>query len=57
MARPLRLQFPGAIYHVTARGNARQPIYREDEDRRQFLTVLSHDFVRFWGQVLNHQLC
>jgi len=27
MARPLRLQFPGALYHVTARGNARQKIF------------------------------
>ena len=28
MARPLRIEFPGAVYHVTARGNARQNIYR-----------------------------
>ena len=30
MARPLRLEFPGAIYHVTARGNARQAIVLDD---------------------------
>jgi hypothetical protein len=28
MARPLRIEFPGAVYHVTSRGNARQKIYR-----------------------------
>ncbi|MGI0047668.1 MAG: transposase, partial [Nitrosotalea sp.] len=27
MARPLRIEYPGAVYHVTARGNARQRIY------------------------------
>jgi REP element-mobilizing transposase RayT len=41
MARPLRLTYPGALYHVTARGNARQPIYLADEDRRLFLAVLA----------------
>lgn len=42
MARPLRLSYLGALYHVTARGNARQPIYIADEDRRLFLAVLAH---------------
>lgn len=41
MARPLRIEFPGAIYHVTSRGNARQDIYLNDGDRRLFLDVLS----------------
>lgn len=40
MARPLRLEFPGALYHVTARGNARQAIFLDDEDRHRFLAVL-----------------
>jgi putative transposase len=40
MARPLRLQFPGAVYHVTARGNVRQRIYCDDDDRKQFLAVV-----------------
>jgi REP element-mobilizing transposase RayT len=47
MARPLRLQFPGAIYHVTARGNARQRIYRDDDDRQQFLAVLGEVVARY----------
>ena len=40
MARPLRIQYDGAVYHITSRGNARKPIYKEDEDRRIFLEVL-----------------
>jgi hypothetical protein len=32
MARPLRLEFPGALYHVTARGNARAAIFEDDAD-------------------------
>jgi putative transposase len=40
MARPLRIEFPGALYHVTSRGNARQPIYLDDVDRRRFLEHL-----------------
>jgi REP element-mobilizing transposase RayT len=41
MARPLRIQYPGAIYHVTARGNARQGIYAEDRDRERFLEYVA----------------
>jgi len=40
MARPIRLEFPGAIYHVTTRGNGGENIFIDDQDRLQFLTVL-----------------
>ena len=40
MARPLRIEFPGALYHVTARGNARAPIFLEDADRQLLLATL-----------------
>jgi len=40
MSRPLRVEFPGAIYHLTARGTERREIYRDDEDRRNFLSAL-----------------
>ncbi|MGH7664634.1 MAG: transposase [Gemmatimonadaceae bacterium] len=40
MARPLRLEFPGALYHVMARGNAREPIVRDDYDREQIISGL-----------------
>ena len=47
MARPLRIEFPGALYHVTARGNARQTIFLDDEDRRLFLRVIEKVSARF----------
>ena len=40
MARPLRIQYPGAVYHVTCRGNDRQNIFRDDEDQKRFLQIL-----------------
>lgn len=42
MARPLRIEFPGALYHVTSRGNHRQDIFVDEEDRERFLGVLAH---------------
>jgi len=35
MARPLRLEYAGAIYHVTSRGDRREAIYDDDIDRRE----------------------
>jgi len=40
MARPIRLEFAGALYHVTSRGDRREDIFESDSDRRLFLTVL-----------------
>jgi len=40
MARPLRIEFPGALYHVTTRGNARRAIFKSDSDRWRFLETL-----------------
>jgi REP element-mobilizing transposase RayT len=55
MARPLRIEFPGAVYHITSRGNARQAIFTDDEDRGGFLGVLSMVAERFkW---LCHAYC
>ncbi|MBC8163722.1 MAG: transposase, partial [Roseiflexaceae bacterium] len=47
MARPLRIEFPGAIYHLTARGNARAAIYHDDADRELFLDTLGEVVTRF----------
>ncbi len=41
MARPLRLEFCGALYHVTSRGNRQEAIYESDEDREEFLLLLA----------------
>ncbi|MEJ2696952.1 MAG: transposase [Candidatus Sulfobium sp.] len=40
MARPLRIEYDGALYHVTSRGNERKRIFRDDEDRAAFLDTL-----------------
>jgi putative transposase len=47
MARPLRLEFPGAVYHLTSRGNARQRIFFSDRDRAIFLDTLSQVIFRY----------
>lgn len=50
MARPLRLAYPGALYHVTTRGNARQALYLDAHDRRTFLGVRADGGERSrWG--------
>ena len=41
MARPLRIELAGGLYHVTSRGDRREDIYLDDEDRRNWLAVLS----------------
>jgi len=41
MARPLRVEYEGAIYHVTVRGNDRRNIFLDDRDRQRFLTRLA----------------
>ena len=55
MARPLRIEFPGAVYHITSRGNARQAIFIDDKDRGGFLDVVSMVAERF--QWLCHAYC
>ena len=47
MARPLRLEYPGAFYHVTSRGNARQPIFAAEPDRQRLLAVFASVIDRF----------
>ena len=40
MARRLRIQYPGAMYHGMNRGDQREAIFRNDEDRQRFLSTL-----------------
>ena len=47
MARPLRLEFEGAIYHLLGRGNARQSIFASGRDRTEFLRLLESSARRF----------
>jgi hypothetical protein len=36
MARPMRIEYPGAVYHIICRGNNRQAIFRDDADRKRW---------------------
>lgn len=47
MARKPRVHFPGALYHVIARGNQRQTIFKDDRDRRRYLELLQESQRRF----------
>jgi REP element-mobilizing transposase RayT len=51
MARPLRLEYDGAFYHLTSRGNERKAIFKDDRDRQLFLDTLGQVTERF------HWLC
>jgi len=55
MARPLRIEYAGALYHITARGNARQDIFFDEVDRLEFLSILSTAIER--NQWLCHGYC
>ena len=55
MARPLRIEYAGAVYHVTSRGNARKNIFKDDKDKEIFLEVLGRVVKRYnW---LCHAYC
>ena len=55
MARPLRIEYSGAVYHVTSRGNARRKIFKDDIDKDNLLETLSNVVTRFnW---LCHAYC
>ena len=47
MTRPGRIEFEGALYHVTSRGDRREAIYEDDADRVQFLEILGEVVDRF----------
>lgn len=47
MSRPLRLEFPGSLWHITHRGNERRPTFHVDRDREEFLDLLGDTVRRF----------
>jgi REP element-mobilizing transposase RayT len=55
MARPLRIEYPGACYHITSRGNAKQAIFRDDVDRGILLHILGAAVKRFAWEL--HAYC
>jgi REP element-mobilizing transposase RayT len=52
MARKPRIHYPGALYHVTLRGNARQDIFFDDEDRCRFCLLLQEGIERFGHRIV-----
>jgi putative transposase len=60
MARKLRVQYPGAIYHVMNRGDRREPIFKDEQDHRRFLETLGEACAKTgwqvpaYGLMLNH---
>lgn len=55
MARPLRIEYPGAFYHVTARGNEQKDIFKSQKDREKFLSYLEAATVRYSAVI--HAYC
>ena len=53
MSRPLRIEFPGAVYHVTSRGDRREPVFADDGDRVALLDVVALAMARFDAVVLS----
>jgi REP element-mobilizing transposase RayT len=51
MARPLRIEYPGAVYHITSRGNDKKTVFKDDQDRETFLKIIAHVNKRY------HWLC
>src|SRR5579862_7781591 len=55
MARKLRIEYPGALYHVMNRGDRREPIFKDDKDRELFLETLGQACAKTGWQV--HAYC
>ena len=56
MSRPLRLEFEGALYHITARGDRREPIFEDDADRHILIHILGQGMDRFDASVFAYCL-
>lgn len=56
MSRPLRIQFPGAFYHITARGNERAKIFLDDRDKKKFLKYLIRIHQRYGVRIHSYVL-
>jgi hypothetical protein len=57
VARPLRIEYPGAIYHVLSRGDRREAIFRTEADRKLFLDLLDQTHLSFGGRSRSYATC
>ena len=55
MARPLRIEYPGAFHHVTSRGNEQKDVFKSQKDRERFLSYVESAVVRYGAVV--HTWC
>jgi REP element-mobilizing transposase RayT len=55
MSRPLRIEYAGAFYHVTSRGNERKEVYRSQRDREKFISYLESATERYRAVI--HAYC
>lgn len=55
MARPLRIEYPGAFYHVTSRGNEQKDVFKSRADREKFLSYLESATLRY--SAIIHAYC
>lgn len=56
MARPLRIQYPGAAYHITCRGNDRKDIFKDNIDRKKLLEILVHSLMVYKVKLFSYVL-
>ncbi|MBM4055233.1 MAG: hypothetical protein FJ264_11320 [Planctomycetes bacterium] len=56
MARPLRIEYHGAWYHFTSRGNERNSIFKDDTDREKFLVILKDSLEKYLVQLHGYVL-
>ena len=56
MARPLRIQYPGAVYHITCRGNDRKDIFKDNIDRKKLLEILVHSLMVYKVKLFSYVL-
>ena len=47
MARPLHIEYPGAFYHVTSRGNGQQDVFKSPKDREKFFSYVASAVMRY----------
>ena len=50
MARPLRIEYNGAVYNVTAQGNEKKPIFKDDKDGKIYFDALQKAEDRYYLQ-------
>ena len=55
MARPLRIEYPGAFYHVKSRGNEQKDVFKSQKDREKFLSYPESATVRYGAAI--HTWC